>query len=528
MSRAIYLINPNADAPPYYGADVLTQYNLPPAVHVADLATATVAAMVPDDFEVTLCEQHLSGVDLDHPAQFVGLTGKSSQVGHMLTLAKAFRARGKKVIIGGPYASLSPEAVRDHCDILVRGEMEGIAPTLFDDLRRGTWLDTYEGGQADMLSSPIPRWDLYPNDGAFLGCVQTSRGCPFECEFCDVIQYVGRKQRHKSIDQVLRELSTLYELGYRGIFLADDNFTAYRRRAKELLTAIRDWNDRRAQGRVYLSTQLSIDAARDESLLRLCSQAGLRQVFIGIESPNEESLRETGKRQNLGISLSGHVERFLDHGIQVMGGMVVGFDADGSDIFERQYQFAMSTPIPIFTLGALVAPATTPLHARLAKSGRLTSDSNVGASVDPWYTNILPKQMSRDELYTGLRWLGNRLYQPDAFGDRVLRFIDTLKDPYPHAAGGSAQLRRVELNGTKVVGHIARQGRTEAVMMAKVMAAARKKPATKHHVITILFRYMQIRRMYQHGQFWEPSLFDQPLRLDSPSAQAKPSEAPSR
>jgi len=162
-------------------------------------------------------------------------------------------------------------------------------------------------------------WDIYPNDRALSGTLQTSRGCPFECEFCDVIQYLGRRQRHKSVAQVLRELDALYRIGYRFVFLADDNFTAYRTRAKELLVALRDWNAQQERGEVGFTTQVSIDAAKDEELLKLCAEAGLTHVFIGIETPNEDSLRETKKHQNLRINLADQVQRFLDHGIAVTG-----------------------------------------------------------------------------------------------------------------------------------------------------------------------------------------------------------------
>jgi radical SAM superfamily enzyme YgiQ (UPF0313 family) len=263
--------------------------------------------------------------------------------------------------VGGPYASLSPEVFRGHCDILVTGELEAIAEDLFADLERGVWQPDYTAGKADLATSPIPRWDLYPTDRALMGCVQTSRGCPVECEFCDVIQYLGRKQRVKPIPQVLAELEVLYQHGFRAVFLADDNFTVYRRRAKETLCALRDWNRARSAGAIHFSTQVSIDAARAPEILRLLSEAGVTWVFVGIETPNQESLRESKKRQNVGVDLLAQVQAFLDHGISVTAGMIVGFDQDGPDIYERQFDFAMASPIPIFSVGALVAPAATPL-----------------------------------------------------------------------------------------------------------------------------------------------------------------------
>ena len=299
VSKSIYLINPLADFPSYFSAEVFGAWGVAPATSMADLAIATVAALASHHFEVRLCDENVSPIDFDAAVDFVGITGKVSQWGRMKTIAEEFRRRGVTVVIGGPYASLSPNVVRPHCDILVRGEIEDIAPQLFSDLRNGNWQTEYVGTKVDLRVSPVPRWDLYPNERAVMGTIQTSRGCPFECEFCDVIEYVGRKQRHKPIDLVLCELDELYRYGYRTVFLADDNFTIYRARAKELLAAIHDWNARQTDGRIRFTTQISIDAASDTEMLRMCADAGLTHVFIGIETPDEASLREAKKRQNL-------------------------------------------------------------------------------------------------------------------------------------------------------------------------------------------------------------------------------------
>lgn len=310
MPRTIYLINPRNDFPTYFGAEVFEAWGLGRATSVADPSITTVAAMVPDDFRVEVCDEHLSPVDFDTGAEIVALTGKVSQWGRMRAIAREFRARGKTVVIGGPYASLCPEVVGEHCDVLVRGEAEEIAAELFADLREGRARSEYVGTRPSLDLTPVPRWDLYPNERAEWGNVQTSRGCPFQCEFCDVIPYLGRNQRHKSIANVLRELDVLYRHGYRRVFLADDNLTASRKRAKELLDAMRNWNDRQTDGRVFFATQVSIDVATDDEMLALCSAAGLGSVFIGIETPNEESLRLSRKRQNVGVDLVARVRRF--------------------------------------------------------------------------------------------------------------------------------------------------------------------------------------------------------------------------
>ncbi|MEM7347701.1 MAG: radical SAM protein [Chloroflexota bacterium] len=412
--------------------------------------------------------------------------------------------------MGGPYVSLSPEAVRPYADILVHGEIEALAPQLFADLRDDNWQTDYFGGQPDVAQSPVPRWDLYPNDRALVGCVQTSRGCPFECEFCDVIQYAGRKQRHKSVEQILAELDVLYQQGYSNVFLADDNFTVYRRRTKELLLALREWNNRQPDGRLTFSTQLSIDIDREDEILQLCAEAGINYVFIGIETPNEESLKETKKRQNVGVDLVSQIERLLDYGIAIIGGMIVGFDSDGLDIFQRQYEFAMSTPIPIFTLGALIAPAATPLYDRMQRENRLLgqTDNLNGATANPWMTNIIPQQMSQEELLSGMRWLGNQLYHPSAFGKRIFQFIERCQ-PLPEQQLRTSR-RRVEVEMLQVLQDVSRLGSEEGQMFLEVIKASMQKPDLQRLIMHMLFQYRQIRYMYDHGQFWEPHLAQQP------------------
>jgi radical SAM superfamily enzyme YgiQ (UPF0313 family) len=385
--------------------------------------------------------------------------------------------------------------------------MEEIAEGFFADLRGLSWKQEYIGTKPGLDLSPPPRWEPYQNDRSLTAALQTSRGCPFDCEFCDVIQYLGRRQRHKPIARVLREIDNLYRLGYRSVFLADDNFTVVRQRAKELLAALKEWNERQVNGKVSFQTQLSIDAARDDELLRMCAEAGLLHVFIGIETPNEASLRESKKPQNTGIDLVEQVGRFFHHGIMVIGGMIVGFDSDGLDIFERQYDFAMSAAIPILTLGALVAPAATPLHERMRAEGRLTGDGSEIAAA-PWATNILPKQMSREELFEGIRWLANRLYEPSAFAARVLDFIDrfgqrldprhTSREDY-----GLRTRRSVEADALQVIKRLTTLGAGESKMMYAIFGAISRKPQSLEPVAAALLQYAQIRFMYEKGRLWQ-------------------------
>jgi radical SAM superfamily enzyme YgiQ (UPF0313 family) len=505
MSTSIYLVNPASDFPTYFSAEVFAGRGLGAAAFMADLSIATLAGMFPDDFHVSLCDENISPVDFDHAADYVGITGKVTQRNRMAAIASEFRKRGKVVIIGGSYASLAPEYLRPHCDILVRGESEAIIDELASDLSQSCWKEEYVGDRPDLSRAAIPKWEGYPNGRALMGALQTSRGCPFECEFCDVIQYLGRKQRHKSIPQVLAELDELYRYGYRSVFLADDNFTASRSRAKELLSALRDWNRRQTDGRVWFTTQVSIDAAKNEELIRMCAEAGIMNVFIGIETPNESSLKETKKRQNVGINLNDYIQRFLDQGISVIGGMIVGFDNDGPDIFKRQFEFAMSTPIPMFTLGALVAPEATPLYDRMVRENRLAADGS-GAAAMPWSTNIIPRQMTREQLFEGIQWLCNSLYHPAAFAERASSFIDRLGERTEVDSGQklySETPRPINNDAMRLLAKLFSSGRPEDKVLSSILSKASTKPQAKVYLKMALIQYAQIRYMYEQGSFWD-------------------------
>lgn len=515
MSKSLYLVNPAPVCPSYFGAEVFEQWGFPGAQGIADLATPTVAAMAPDDWDISICDEFIAPIDFDHPAEIVGITGKITQGDRMVEVAEAFRAKGKTVLIGGPYASLSPEKLRPHCDVLVVGELEGIAAELFADLESGQFRAEYDASheKPDITTSPLPRWDLYPNDRALMACVQTSRGCPFECEFCDVIEYLGRQQRHKTPEQIIAECEQLYEIGYRSIFLADDNFTAYRKKAKELLAALAEWNGSRPDGPVSFNTQVSLDAAKDAEMMEMLAEAGMTLVFIGVETPNVDSLKETKKRQNVGYDLTERISTFVEHGISVVAGMIVGFDNDTKDIFQVQYDFAMENAVPIFTLGALVAPAATPLFDRMEASGRLTEDGSEVAGT-PWDTNIIHTNMTREEMTSGLQWLCNSLYKPEAFTQRMVQMIETmgpLRGPFaPEKQTAKAALRPIEAEAVTILKKLIRRSPEERKMWTDIMAAMAKKPDTGPAVMLSLFRYAQVRCLYDSGGFWEPRVAEQP------------------
>jgi hypothetical protein len=505
--RRVYLIHPKPLEPDQYEADLI-----PNAAGIADAAMVTVAALAPTDkFEFKLCEEYIDPIDLDYPADYVGLTAKHGQGPRMVQIAQHFRARGIPVIFGGPHATLAPEEVREHCDILVKGELESIAERFFDDLYLGTYQNEYVGQRGHITDSPVPRWDLYPNHRALSGTLQTSRGCPFECEFCDVIAYLGRKQSHKTLEQVVAELDALYSAGYRRVMLADDNLTVYRARAKELLRGIADWNERSPEPMSFF-TQVSIEISTDDEVLALLAAANVRNVFIGIETTNQDALKETKKRQNVGIDMVERVERFARQGIQVQAGIIAGFDADTPAIFQQILDFAMRTPIPIFTVSPLYAAHATPLRERMARAGRLHADVPMSSIT----TNITPALMSLRELGEGIHWLVKQLYSAENFTRRVLRMIELFpREGVQRPAGAN---RAVLAEATIACHHLLASSPETAVAMRQIFAALRNKPSAKDSALFAMFVWAQ--RRYQLAQ-WDAK----PLHTKAP-ALLRPTDAP--
>ena len=401
------------------------------AAYTPNIALPTLAALAPTDVNVTIVDEQLETIEpyLSERWDVVGITGYFTHCDRMLKLAEVFRQHGNLVAIGGPYATLSSETVRPHADVLFIGEAERTWPQFLSDLRAGSWESEYrEGNPVDLNHSPLPAMSKIKRGAYWVGIVQTSRGCPFECEFCDVTVYLGRRQRYKRPERVVAEIEQLYQLGYREGFLADDNLTAHRKHAKGILEAIRQWNRGKPE-RVTFAAQVSIDAARDPGLLDLAAEAGIRQAFIGIETPNHEALRQARKQQNLRPDLIADIRAFQRRGISVEAGIITGFDADTKDSFRVQLEFLQQAGIPSVLVNMLMAPEGTPLERRLRAEHRLRT-----LNVEDGYTgtNIIPKQMTVHELQYGTQWLLNKLYTPDAFLQRVA--VLAKHSPEPSAA----------------------------------------------------------------------------------------------
>lgn len=421
----IHLVNPRLplsfSSNEYAARMAFRKYSNPP------LGLLTVAAMIPDRHVTTLCDENVSPIDWNADCDVVGITGMHLQGSRMREIATGFRARGKTVVIGGPSVMSVPERYRDVADILVLGEAEQIWPACLADLERGVAHATYhaEKSTVDLAASPLPRFDLVSPRDYLSMSLQTSRGCPFQCEFCDIITLYGRKVRTKPVERVLREVERIVALGWERFFFVDDNFIGDPRYATELLTALAELRGRTSRP-FYFTTQLTINLAQNTVLMRLLHEAGCRSVFIGIETPRASSLRETLKFQNVRKDLLADVERIQRSGLAVYSGIVVGFDHDDADIFDEQVQFINDARIPLPLPSILGALPGTPLHSRLAADGRLLPDTDF--TVNAFYTNMIPKQMSVEALEAGYRRMVGALYAPASFANRVNGELDRIGD----------------------------------------------------------------------------------------------------
>jgi radical SAM superfamily enzyme YgiQ (UPF0313 family) len=384
---------------------------LPQKAWMAPLGLATVAALTPDDIEVDVWDEAVHGMisddtDFNKDYDFVGVTGYINHLWRVRELGKIFRRRGIPIAVGGPGVSSAPEHYRNHFDVLFIGESEHVWPQFIADLKAGRYRPEYrQVAKPDMAHSPLPRWDKVATDMKhyLFGAVQTTRGCPFDCEFCDVIYIYGRQARHKSIDRVLEEVIAQERLGVERIFFCDDNFIGNPRYAKDLLRALIPLNNgfRRPIG---FFTQITLNVAKDNELLELLADANFSGLFIGIETPNKESLVETNKPQNYKTDIVADVKKIQSYGLPITAGMIVGFDHDDPTIFERQLEFLQTACLAIPSVHMLKAPVGTKLWVRLHKEGRvlrfsedlLTSSSDIRAG-----TNIFPKLMTRRELMAG-------------------------------------------------------------------------------------------------------------------------------
>jgi radical SAM superfamily enzyme YgiQ (UPF0313 family) len=387
---------------------------------------ALLAALVPEHHQVTLVDENVEDIDFDRlcRADMVCLTGMSIQGRRLIKILEECRSRGVMTVVGGPMATVEPEILEGFADVIFVGEADETWPQFLREWERGCHKTRYEQPEkTDLTRLPLPRVDLLKADRYMFGSLQISRGCPFTCEFCDIIVTFGRRPRLKTSEQVLAELEAFRRAGLGMIFVVDDNLIGNKKAIKPVLRDIIRWQQERAYP-LTLFTEASLDLAEDDELMELMGLANFQNVFIGIETPNEDSLRETKKHQNVrpnaGTMLE-RVHRVQQRGIDVWCGMIVGFDHDDPSIFEVMPKFLAEARISAALIGMLYAIPTTPLHDRLRAAGRLNDDE----AIEKYGTNVVPLGMSREELRAGFISVMQACYSPDHYFQRVdAQFID--------------------------------------------------------------------------------------------------------
>jgi radical SAM superfamily enzyme YgiQ (UPF0313 family) len=395
------------------------------------LGLVTVAALLPEGWNKKLIDvnvQELTDQDIAW-ADYVFISAMTVQQNNAHAIIKRCKALGVKVVAGGPLFTCEPDVWPD-VDYLVLNEAELTLPLFLKDLAAGNPQRMYTTAEyPDIQNTPIPLWHLLKLKRYAEMSIQFSRGCPFNCDFCNVTALLGHRPRTKTARQVIAELDSLYAIGWRSkVFFVDDNFIGNKRQIKEeILPALIEW--RKDKRGMTFDTEVSINLADDEELMSLMTRAGFTTVFVGIETPNEETLTECNKKQNTRRDLVESVKRIQRAGLQVEGGFIVGFDSDTPSIFQQQSDFIQKSGIVMAMVGLLQAPNGTQLYKRMQDEGRLTSDMS-GDNVDG-STNIIPK-MNMDTLRDGYRKLLNQLYSPEVYYERVKTFLKETTPPVIH------------------------------------------------------------------------------------------------
>ena len=392
------------------------------------LGLATLAALCPPDWEIEIVDENIESIPLNPRADLIGICGMGVQFKRQSELLKFYKSKGHYVVAGGSYASLCPEYFQDLADTVVAGEAEYIWKEFCKDFEGGAPKKLYqETGEVSLEDSPTPRFDLLKLDRYQAVSLQFSRGCPYRCEFCDIIVMFGRKPRVKSTEQVGRELDELRRLGIRNVFFVDDNLIGNKPVAKKLMAYLRDYQKEHNYNFLF-GTEASLNLAQDDELLKLFTEANFGWVFIGIESPDEESLKETLKFQNMRSDILTSIRHIYSYGIEVLAGFIIGFDNDTMRTFDLQYSFIQNSGIQAAMIGLLTAVPKTPLYERLEKDGRLIKEAS-GTDNTKLGTNLIPKRMSYGEMVEGYRELYYKLLDDSTIADRILNKTRYMKNP---------------------------------------------------------------------------------------------------
>lgn len=414
-----------------------SRYSHPP------LGAATLAAYAPEGVTVRILDENVEPFTIDDLAEHVGISAMYIQRRRAFELARSIRATGRTVVLGGGLTNALPSACEEHADAVVHGEAELTFSSLLGDLESGRPAPTYRASERfDLGKSRTPRFDLLRLRAYSTGSIQTSRGCPYACDYCDVPLLDGPRPRTKTISQVMEEISLLHGQGLRSIFFVDDHFLGHRRFALSLLEEIKRFVER-ARRKPLFYCQATLNVAKDPETLEALRLANFRRLFIGIESSEVAALESANKHHNLALPIEEAVRRIQRHNITVWAAMLAGFDGDTPQTFQRYEAFVSSAKVGMIVPGILQAVPGTTYHERMTAAGRLVPLRNgyvagqAGSLDSLLTTNVRPDAMSREQLLDGYRAFVRSIYEYDAYADRVLGALEL--GEYPELDGATPE-----------------------------------------------------------------------------------------
>jgi radical SAM superfamily enzyme YgiQ (UPF0313 family) len=414
------------------------------------LGLATLAALCPSDWEVTIVDENVEPLPLRPKADLIGIGGMGVQAPRQKQLLQFYRDAGYRVVAGGSYASLCPQEYFDVADHVIAGEAEYIWPRFCEELEAGSPKALYrELGNVKLEDSPVPRYDLLKLERYATASLQLSRGCPYRCEFCDIIVMFGRRPRYKAPEQIGRELDALRRQGVRKVFFVDDNFIGNKARAKETLKYLVGYQKRHGR-RLRFGTEASLNLADDPELLTLFREAGFEWAFLGLETPDPETLREAAKTQNTTGDMLAAVRRIHAAGIDILAGFIVGFDRDTTATFGKQRRFILDSGIMVAMVGLLTALPRTPLYDRLKREGRLDENAAHGDNTRA-RTNVVPKMMTLEQMQAGYKRLYKELLADGAIAERI-------RNKLAHFGPQARLVRERPMEAAKIVWNLLTRG----------------------------------------------------------------------
>lgn len=470
---------------------------------MAPISLATINGLTPPEFETYIWDENILGdisesLNIINSYNILAFTGFTNHQKRIVFLAKKFKSLKKLLVIGGADVTATPEIYRPHFDVLFLGEGEKIWPQFLEDYSINSYQNEYVcNEEIDLKKSPSPNWgnltELLKSD-YLVGGVQTKRGCPFRCKFCDVWKIFGKKVRCKRTSQIIQEVETLVNAGVRAISFCDDNFIGNLKEAKDTVHELKRLNDS-LQNKVVFMAELSIDIARHDDLLQLMFEVGFINFFIGIETPNEKSLEESNKKQNMVNNVVDSCKKILSYGIPIEASMIVGFDNDNLDIFDRQFDFFMETNIVLPRLHMLKAKPNTELWDEMKSTGRILEfdeKQEVDSSFFNVRSNLQPLNFTLYEMHDNFLKLSEKVYKWENYIARISGFIDNIKQ----YSSNQSTVTDLPIEAQQVIQSF--ESSQQKMVQEVFVKAINKHPQLVVIVINLLMRYRDEKRHERH------------------------------